>query len=195
MLVYKQKITAKQGDHQVSAYLYATRHRKSWNATIWLDEEDFYEVRDDDCGGISHLSDNEFFDRIRAIAERDHEFSFADKAKPVAWSPYIDSEEERVASQHAPLCSIPNHGLLTYQQCHDYLTQMYRNCIPLLQGYAGLMIQRKETMPLAVEMIEKAEESLSTAWKAVESAWPFHISQASKPSWKIKTIRHGRLSP
>ncbi|TCB60128.1 hypothetical protein E0J20_09035 [Rhizobium leguminosarum bv. viciae] len=70
------------------------------------------------------------------------------------WSPYIDSEEERVSRQSAPLGSIPNHGLLTYQQCLDYLTQMYRNCIPLLQGYAGLERTNEAAMPLAVEMID-----------------------------------------
>ncbi|MGO7821192.1 hypothetical protein ACC684_28490 [Rhizobium ruizarguesonis] len=199
MLIYKQKITAKQGDHQVSAYLYAVRHRKSWNATIWLDEEDFYELREDDCGSISYLSDNAFFDRIRAAAKRDHGFIFADKAAPVSWSPYIDSEEDRVSRQSAPLGSIPNHGLLTYQQCHDYLTQMYRNCIPLLQGYAGLMNKRKETMPLAVEMIEKAEESLSTAWKAVENALAFsHFAgqqaELENPNHTARTLEPVKLA-
>ncbi|OWO89702.1 hypothetical protein B5E41_30140 [Rhizobium esperanzae] len=175
MLIYKQKITAKQGDHQTSAYLYAVRHSKSWSATIWFGADDFYELAETakQCGGIFHLSDDEFFDRIRTVAKRKHEIVFADRAEPVSWSPFIDSEEDRVSKQRAPLGSIPNHGLLTYRQCHGYLTQMYRNCIPLLQGYAGLTIKRKATSPLEIEMIEKAEEALSTARKAIENALAF----------------------
>ncbi|MBY5453890.1 hypothetical protein HFO91_30395 [Rhizobium leguminosarum] len=201
MLIYKQKIAAKQGDLQLNTYLYAVRHSKSWNATIWFGADEFYELAETakQCGGIFHLSDDEFFDRIRTVAKRKHEIVFADKAEPVSWSPYIDSEEDRVSRQSAPLGSIPNHGLLTYQQCHDYLTQMYRNCIPLLQGYAGLMNKRKETMPLAVEMIEKAEESLSTAWKAVEDALAFsHFAgqqaELENPNHTARTLEPVKLA-
>lgn len=173
MKVYKQTITTNYDDMIVTGYLYAVLHRKSWNATIWFGERDFIEIGERDRNDISLLTDAEFFELVCSVAKAEHEMEISGKAEPVAWSPYIDQEEARVSSNRAPLGSIPNHGLLTYQQCHNYLIQMSRNCLPLLQGLAGLTIQQKETMPLAVEMIEKAEKSLSAAWYSLKNAVAF----------------------